>query len=66
MYIHGGDLPGTTAVLVRHADGVSWAALFNQDTDQKGVPGGHIVDAVTRAIDLVAEWPTHDLFPIYS
>ncbi len=28
---HGGRIPGTSAIIVRRADGVNWAVVFNRD-----------------------------------
>ena len=61
-YWHNGSLPGTTTLLVRRADGLSWAALFNQRSEDKNFPDGAIDNALHRAAAAVAEWPAHNLF----
>jgi N-acyl-D-amino-acid deacylase len=61
-YWHTGSLPGTFTLLVRRHDGLSWAALFNQRSDDSKLPDGAIDGALHRAADAVAEWPGNDLF----
>lgn len=62
-YWHTGSLPGTASLLVRRWDGLSWAALFNQRSENKDLPDGAIDPALHRAADAVEKWPEHDLFP---
>lgn len=60
---HTGSLPGTSTVLVRRADGLDVAVLFNSRTSPT-------VEHLTRALDVpmhtmldsVKEWPEIDLF----
>ena len=59
---HNGSLPGTFTLLVRRADGVTWAALFNQRSLDKKLPDNAIDAALHRAADSVQEWPREDLF----
>ena len=59
---HSGSLPGTFTLLVRRADGVTWAALFNQRSNDKRLPDDAIDSALHRAVDSVQEWPREDLF----
>jgi N-acyl-D-amino-acid deacylase len=61
-YWHTGSLPGTFTLLVRRHDGLSWAVLFNQRSEDSKLPDGAIDGAMHRAADAVAEWPDHDLF----
>lgn len=61
-YWHNGSLPGTATLLVRREDGLSWAALFNQRSEDKNLPDSAIDPALHRAADSVSEWPTHNLF----
>jgi CubicO group peptidase (beta-lactamase class C family) len=61
-YWHNGSLPGTATLLVRRADGLSWAVLFNQRSEDKELPDGAIDPALHRAAMAVAKWPEHDLF----
>ena len=64
-YWHTGSLPGTYTLLVRRHDGVSWAILFNQRTDDKKLPDSEIDPALHRAANAVTDWPKHDLFRLY-
>lgn len=60
---HGGSLPGTLSLLVRRADGVAWAIVFNSE-----FPDGFLTQldqGVSQTIDAVKEWPAHDLFGQY-
>ncbi len=61
-YWHTGSLPGTYTLLVRRHDGVSWAILFNQRSDDKKLPDSEIDPALHRAANAVTDWPKHDLF----
>ena len=61
-YWHNGSLPGTATLLVRREDGLSWAALFNQRSEDKKLPDGDIDPALHRAADSVGDWPAHNLF----
>ena len=65
-YWHNGSLPGTATLLVRRWDGLSWAALFNQRSDDNNLPDGDIDPALHRAAAAVEKWPTHDLFPRFA
>jgi len=65
-YWHTGSLPGTYTLLVRRHDGVSWAILFNQRSDDKKLPDSEIDPALHRAANAVTEWPKFDLFGQYS
>ena len=64
-YWHNCSLPGTFTLLVRRFDGLSWAVLFNQRSENQKLPDGAIDGALHRAADSVAEWPEVDLFGKY-
>jgi len=61
-YWHAGSLPGTSTLLVRRHDGLSWAVLFNQRSENPKTPDSAIDTALHRAANAVSEWPDHDLF----
>jgi N-acyl-D-amino-acid deacylase len=61
-YWHMGSLPGTATLLVRRWDGLSWAALFNQRSEDKKLPDSAIDAALHRAADSITEWPQRNLF----
>jgi CubicO group peptidase (beta-lactamase class C family) len=63
---HQGALDGTSTLLVRRYDGLSWAVLFNRrlGTDAKNLAS--LIDSrIHEAAAAVAEWPEVDLFPHY-
>ncbi|MGV3720294.1 MAG: serine hydrolase domain-containing protein [Actinomycetota bacterium] len=64
-YWHGGSLPGTWTLLVRRWDGLTWAALFNQRSEDRKTPDGEIDPALHRAAAAVKQWPTENLFGRY-
>ncbi len=57
---HGGDLPGTTAILVRSYHNFSWVALFNANA----APAfdNELDAALWSALAGVTSFPAHDLF----
>ena len=60
---HNGSLDGTSTLLVRRADGLCWAVLFNTRKDQSGKELAGIIDPlVHKAADEVKQWPQLDLF----
>jgi N-acyl-D-amino-acid deacylase len=56
-YSHNGSLPGTSTLLVRGSDGLSWAVLFNQRSESSSLPDAAIAPALRRAADAVDRWP---------
>ncbi len=50
---HGGSLPGTSTLLVRRRDGITWAVLFNQRSRDKKLPDGAIDPAMHRAANAI-------------
>jgi len=64
-YWHTGSLPGTSTLLVRRSDGISWVVLFNQRSDDDKLPDSDIDPALHRAADAVRQWPKFDLFGQY-
>jgi CubicO group peptidase (beta-lactamase class C family) len=61
-YWHAGSLPGTATLLVRRWDGLSWAVLFNQRSEDKRLSDDAIDPALHRAAAATRMWPTEDLF----
>jgi N-acyl-D-amino-acid deacylase len=61
---HTGSLDGTSALLVRRADGINWAVLFNtRNGGGDNEPATLIDPLVHKAADRVKEWPRKDLYP---
>jgi N-acyl-D-amino-acid deacylase len=61
---HGGDLPGTTTLLVRAYHDVAWVALFNANTPT-GKFDGELDAALWKSLAGVTSFPTHDLFSTF-
>jgi Beta-lactamase len=60
---HNGALDGTSTLLVRRADGLTWAVLFNTRSNAKGTDLSGLIDPlVHQAADKVKRWPNRDLF----
>ncbi len=55
---HTGLIAGTSALLVRRFDGLTWAVLFNTDAGAKGKAACDLIDApMHAAADAVKKWP---------
>jgi N-acyl-D-amino-acid deacylase len=63
---HTGSLTGTSTLLVRRWDGLSWAVLFNQRSNNRKLSDGAIDPAMHGAADKVKSWPEHDLFQQFA
>jgi len=60
---HAGSLPGTSTLLVRRADGVDFAVLFNISTTPNGRRAISVVESpIHRAISRISTWPRNNLF----
>ena len=59
---HNGGLAGTNALIVRRADGLSFALVLNRDT-RDGLYGGVQGAALNAIANQITAWPTQDLFP---
>jgi N-acyl-D-amino-acid deacylase len=60
---HNGSIVGSRSLLVRRADGVAWAVVFNSEP-----PDGFLAEldqGISQTIAGVKEWPVHDLFGQY-
>jgi N-acyl-D-amino-acid deacylase len=55
---HGGSLDGTSTLLVRRSDGLTWAVLFNsRSSAEKEEPAVAIDPLLHQAADAVKHWP---------
>jgi hypothetical protein len=55
---HSGSLPGTSTLLVRRHDGLTWAVLFNARNSAKKVEPASAIDPLLHeAADAVKNWP---------
>lgn len=61
---HGGDLPGTTSLLVRSYHGFSWVALFNANAASAGFDS-ELDAGLWTALAGVTSFPSHDLFSTF-
>jgi CubicO group peptidase (beta-lactamase class C family) len=57
-----GTLSGTSALLMRQNDGISWAVFFNSSTYMGISLPGVTHNEVKTALDKVEDWPERDLF----
>ncbi|MCP2337044.1 serine hydrolase domain-containing protein [Actinomadura rupiterrae] len=62
---HDGSLAGTSTLLVRRFDGLTWAVLFDQRQEGNQPSYGDIDGALHKAANAVTRWPTGDLYPKY-
>jgi N-acyl-D-amino-acid deacylase len=60
---HGGDLPGTKAMLVRSYHNLSWVALFNTAAPSSLI--NELEAALWETLGGVTSLPTTDLFPTF-
>jgi N-acyl-D-amino-acid deacylase len=57
---HGGDLPGTKAIVVRSYYNVSWVALFNTSAPNSLI--SELDVALWQSLNAMTSFPTNDLF----
>jgi N-acyl-D-amino-acid deacylase len=60
---HGGDYPGTKAMLVRSYYNISWVALFNAGAPNSFI--GELDAALWQALNGMTSFPTQDLFSTF-
>lgn len=63
---HDGSQPGSSTLMVRRWDGISWVVMFNQredSSDPNGQSYWQIDDDLHAAANQVTSWPDHDFFP---
>ncbi len=64
---HAGTVWGASALLMRRGDGISWAVLFNTDSDPAGEKLPDRVEAALHeAADAVPHWPDDDQFERFA
>ena len=62
---HNGAFPGTSAFVVRAANGLSWVVLMNSWSKPWHSVLHSLDTAMWEAFGQVTRWPDHDLFPEY-
>ncbi len=61
-----GTLAGTSALMVRRDDGISYVVLFNSSTWKGPMLSSDTRKMMDRAIKKTSEWPEYDLFDLAS
>jgi N-acyl-D-amino-acid deacylase len=60
---HAGFITGSESLMVRRADGLCWAVLFNTATNPQGKSLSSLIDSkIHEAAGKVKSWPSTDLF----
>ena len=59
---HSGSLPGTSTFLARLANGLSYAMLFNQRSEDRKLGDASLDSVLGRAANSVTDWPQENLF----
>ncbi|GAA1567718.1 hypothetical protein GCM10009678_58220 [Actinomadura kijaniata] len=62
---HDGSQPGTSTLLVRRFDGLTWAVLFNRRQEGNAPSFGAIDGLLHQTANAVKSWPTGNLYPTY-
>jgi len=62
---HDGSLSGTSTLMVRRFDGLSWAVLFDQRQEGSAPSYDDIDGLLHKAANGVTTWPTGDLYSKY-
>ena len=57
-----GTLAGTSALVMRQNDGISWAVFFNSSTYRGTSLSREITNEMKAALNKLEHWPDHDLF----
>lgn len=61
-----GTLSGTSAIMMRQNDGISWAFIVNTSTNRGAGFTDEIKKVMNQAIYSIREWPDQDLFEKYK
>jgi CubicO group peptidase (beta-lactamase class C family) len=63
---HNGSLDGTSTIMVRANNGLTWVALFNSRPKNADRFGSELDGALWRAAGAVERWPAHDRFKQFA
>ena len=63
---HGGGLPGSSSLIVRSHDGITWAVFFNSWAAQYADFRNDRRELTREGIASITTWPSHDLFPLFG
>ncbi len=61
-----GSLAGTSALVMRQNDGISWVVLFNSSSYRGNNLAGEIKKEMKAALNKLERWPDHDLFHYFE
>ncbi len=61
-----GSLAGTSALVMRQNDGISWAVFFNSSSYRRNNLTGEINKEMKAALNKLEQWPDHDLFHYFE
>jgi N-acyl-D-amino-acid deacylase len=59
---HAGSLDGTSSLMVRAANGLTWVVLFNSRPKLSDPFAAQLDNAMWKALQAVRTWPEHDLW----
>ncbi len=62
---HAGSLDGTTTLMVRAGNGLTWVVLLNFRPNSDDL-GAQLDQAMWQAANAVKQWPDHDLFDRFA
>ncbi len=57
-----GTLTGSSALVARQSNGISWVVLFNTTTANAGRFPRHVHKTMNHVLSSVSSWPSYDLF----
>lgn len=63
---HNGSLSGTSSIMVRAYNGITWAAIFNSRPQNFNAFNGELDTSLWNALNGATALPNHDLFSTYS
>ncbi len=63
-WVRTGTLSGTSTLMVRRSDGISYVVLFNSNTWKGPMLSTEIRTLMDQAIAQTNSWPSHDLFEV--
>jgi hypothetical protein len=63
---HTGSLDGTTTLMVRAYNGLTWVALLNTRPKDSDSLSSELDQTMWQAVESVKTWPSHDLFDRFA
>lgn len=65
-YWRTGTFAGTSALVIRQNNGITWSVLFNSSTYKGSALSREINREVQSALNKIEKWPDHDLFHFFE